>query len=111
MENIVAIDCQEIKDWESFHNVFSSTFGFPDFYGRNMDAWIDCMSSLSDPDEGMTKVCCKKGHVVTLDLKNIKDLKERDPEIYDSIIECVAFVNYRLIENGEAPVLALSYEI
>src|SRR5688572_7987636 len=45
MSNIVIkIDTQRITDWKSFHNLFAEVFGFPGFYGRNMDAWIDCMS-------------------------------------------------------------------
>ena len=31
-------------DWESFHTVSAEVFGFPEFYGRNMNAWIDCLS-------------------------------------------------------------------
>lgn len=43
---IVDIPAHEITDWDSFHDVFKRVFGFPDFYGRNMDAWIDCMTDL-----------------------------------------------------------------
>lgn len=110
MENIVEIDCSEIRDWESFHNVFSRSLGFPNFYGRNMDAWIDCMSSLSAPEDGMSKITCAKGAVVTLNLKSMKSLKQRCPEIHEALIECTAFVNYRLIEVGLPPVLALAYK-
>ncbi|WP_417704380.1 barstar family protein [Rheinheimera aquimaris] len=110
MENIVEIDCSSIKDWDSFHNVFSQSMGFPSFYGRNMDAWIDCMSSLSEPEDGMSKIHCDKGSVVTLSLKNMKWLKQSCPEIHEALLECAAFVNYRLIEVGEPPVLVLSYE-
>ena len=35
----IHIDTARIKDWDSFHNVFAEAFGFPGFYGRNMDAW------------------------------------------------------------------------
>ena len=33
-----------LKDWERFHDFFANTFEFPGYYGRNMDAWNDCMS-------------------------------------------------------------------
>lgn len=46
---VLAIQLDEIKDWPTFHDVFQRTLGFPDFYGRNMDAWIDCMTSLDAP--------------------------------------------------------------
>ena len=45
---MVKIDCSLIKDWESFHQCFREGFGFPAFYGNNMNAWIDCMSSLDE---------------------------------------------------------------
>lgn len=52
MQNtVIQIDTHLIKDWKSFHDVFSETFGFPKFYGRNIDAWNDCMSSLDAPEE------------------------------------------------------------
>ncbi|WP_206361205.1 barstar family protein, partial [Pseudomonas viridiflava] len=37
-------DANLISDWQTFHNVFAEQFGFPVFYGRNMDAWVDCLS-------------------------------------------------------------------
>ena len=38
------IDGKSLADWEKFHDFFASTFDFPDYYGRNMDVWNDCMS-------------------------------------------------------------------
>ena len=46
---MVFVDTTEIKDWQSFHQIFSQTFGFPAFYGNNMDALIDCLSYLDEP--------------------------------------------------------------
>lgn len=106
---IVRIDARKIADWESFHDVFAEEMGFPDFYGRNMDAWIDCLTSLDVPDDGMTSVHAPKGGMLTLHLDHIGDLANRCPDIYDAIVECSAFVNYRRIEADEEPVLALSY--
>lgn len=109
--SLAKIDCEKIKDWESFHDEFNNVFGFPDFYGRNMNAWIDCMSSLSEPDEGMTQIHCDKGKVVTIELENVREFKSRCPEQYDALIECTAFVNWRLIETGQQPVLSLSFNM
>jgi hypothetical protein len=41
-----------INDWHSFHEVSKEVFGFPSFYGMNMDAWIDCLTYL---DDGMSR--------------------------------------------------------
>jgi RNAse (barnase) inhibitor barstar len=106
---IVRIKTQSITDWSSFHNVFAQTFGFPDYYGRNMDAWIDCMTYLNDPEGTDTAIQAKPGEVVVLHLEHVVDFRKRCPAIYDAIIECSAFVNYRQIETGNDPVLALSF--
>lgn len=106
---LVRIDTTRIRDWASFHDVFSETFGFPDFYGRNMDAWIDCMTSLDDPAAGMSTIHAPKGGVLTLQLDGVDGFAERCPEQYRAVIDCCAFVNWRRIEVGEPAVLALSY--
>lgn len=105
----VKIDCSRIRDWESFHAVFAEAFGFPSFYGRNMNAWIDCLSSLDVPEDGMTNVHCAPGSVVTIQLQNVGEFRERYPEGYAAIIECSAFVNWRRSETKRASVLALSF--
>ena len=109
--SLVTLDCDNITDWFSFHNEFARVFGFPDFYGRNMDAWIDCMTSLDAPDDMMSTVHCAPNSVMTIELKNSKSFKKRCPEQYDAVIECAAFVNWRRIEVGESAVLALSFHL
>jgi len=110
MQNIVVpIDTARITDWESFHDLFAEVFGFPEFYGRNMDAWNDCMSSLDTPEDGMTKIHIHSGNVVVLQIENIKDFSIRCPEQYAAIIECSAFVNYRRIIKGLDPLLSLAF--
>jgi RNAse (barnase) inhibitor barstar len=106
---LVKVDTREIKDWETFHDVFCKLFGFPGFYGRNMNAWIDCMSDLDEPETLMTSVHVKPGEVLVLHLDHVDELLQRFPEAYNAIIESSAFVNYRKIEVGEPPVLALSF--
>ena len=64
-------DCNNIRDWDSFHEEFARVYGFPDFYGRNMNAWIDCLTSLDAPEDGISSVHCEPGSVVTLELANV----------------------------------------
>ena len=64
---VIALDTGRITDRDTFHTVFAEAFGFPDFYGRNMNAWIDCITCLDDPDAGMTTVhALPRGMVSTL---------------------------------------------
>ena len=105
------IHARNIRDWDSFHDEFDRVFGFPDFYGRNMDAWIDCLTSLDCADDGMTSIHVKPGGVLTLEIADAEYLKKECPEKYDALIECAAFVNWRRMERRNAPVVALSFRV
>ena len=106
---VVTIDTRQILDWDSFHTVFAEAFGFPDYYGRNMDAWIDCLTHLNDPGGSDTRVKAEPGGVVVLQLEYMCEFAKRCPELYAAIVECAAFVNYRLVETGQPPTLALAW--
>lgn len=107
--NIVTLDCRRIHDWGSFHHVFAEVFGFPDFYGRNMSAWIDCMADLDDSGTGMTRITVPSGAVLTLRLESVDDFATRCREQYVALLECTAFVNFRRIGQGQNAVLALAF--
>ncbi|MEL7023238.1 MAG: barstar family protein [Pseudomonadota bacterium] len=107
--SLAKIDCSRITDWPSFHDEFDRVFAFPDFYGRNMDAWNDCMTSIDTPDDGMTSIHCPPGGVLTIELENVDELAGDRVEFLEAIVDGVAFVNFRRIDVGEQPVLALSY--
>jgi hypothetical protein len=104
---IIKIPVDQINDWDSFHSVFQSTLGFPDFYGRNMDAWNDCMTYVDDPPSGMTSVSVREGEVLVLRIDGAPDFRHRCPEQSEALVECSAFVNFRRMERGAAPVIAL----
>lgn len=106
---IVRISGRQLADGRNFHEVFAEAFGFPDFYGKNMNAWIDCLSSLDRPEHGMTSIHAAKGGVVVLQIDDYRRLKNRRPDLLSAIVEGVAFVNWRRLEIGEPAVLALSY--
>lgn len=108
MQKTILVDGDLITDWESFHSLFARLLGFPDFYGRNMNAWIDCMSDLDDPNSGMTKVTLVPGEILILQVENVTQFKLRCPEICLALLEGLAFVNARRLESGEAAVLTLS---
>ncbi len=107
---VVRLDCGRITDWDSFHAVFAEVFGFPGFYGRNMNAWIDCMSYLDEPGAGMSAVGVPAGGVLTLQLDGVDEFAVRCPEQYAALIECAAFVNWRRSSRGEPGVLALAFQ-
>ena len=42
----VTIDCSEIQSKEDFHRAFAKSLHLPGFYGSNLDALHDCLTSL-----------------------------------------------------------------
>jgi RNAse (barnase) inhibitor barstar len=103
---IVRIDARRIHDSDTLHSVFAESLGFPAFYGRNMNAWIDCMSYLDNPDAGMTTVHGTASDPVVLHIEHINSLAN---ELYTEIVDCAAFVNWRRLENSEPAILCLSF--
>ncbi len=102
----VRLPTERIADWHSFHEVCREVFGFPDFYGMNMDAWIDCMSYLHE-DAGMTCFLLAEGEKMYIEVEAAQDFKSRLPEIYRGLRECSSFVNERYAEDGKPPALEL----
>lgn len=76
-----------------------------------MDAWIDCMTCLDEPNSGMTSVHVAPGDVVVLCISGVNDFRKRCSEIFDALVECSSFVNYRRIAKGAPAVLALSFYV
>ena len=105
---IIEIPTSSISDWRTFHDVFAQTLGFPEFYGRNMDAWIDCLT-YRDDDDGLSDIIVQGGDVLTLQLDEGTTFRNRCPDLHDAIVDGVAVVNLRRIEGGMRPIVALAY--
>lgn len=101
----VRIETKRIVDWPTFHQVFQEALGFPDFYGRNMDAWIDCLSCLGDGD-GMTRFSLQNEEMLSLQIEDTTDFVTRLPELFLKMVQCAAFVNAR---SSHDPRLALVF--
>jgi RNAse (barnase) inhibitor barstar len=105
--NMLTISGGEITDWDSFHDVLQRELGFPPFYGRNMNAWIDCMTSIDLPEDQMSKVTVTKGNVLVLRIEDFPEFSRRCPEQSKALLDCTALVNYRRVEVCETVVLTL----
>ncbi len=101
----VSLDTKQIEDWESFHLLCKEEFGFPDFYGMNMNAWIDCLSYIDDDGDRMSRFNLAKGEMLYIEVSDTKAFNSRLPEIFDALVECSAFVN----ERYESSVLSLVF--
>jgi len=96
-----------ISDWDSFHAQCAAVFGFPDFYGSNMNAWVDCLSYLRD-DDGMSRFVLKDREVLTIEVLHSDKLRQAVPEIIEELQFCVAMINERCEDYEEAATLKLS---
>lgn len=105
-EVTVVIDTREINDSSTFHEVFKERMGFPEFYGRNMDAWIDCMGCDDSPEAAMSTIRLKAGQKLILHLEHAVDFNRRCPELFNHLVDCTDFVNSR---RGQ-PVLFLKMD-
>lgn len=104
----ILIDTTKIVDWASFHQLFKDALGFPDFYGRNIDAWIDCLSHLHE-EVGLCNIKLINEEILQLHLTEIKDFNQRQPKILNEFIECTTFVNDRFIAAGQNPKLSIIF--
>ena len=107
----VNISGEAIVDAATFHGEFERALGFPGFYGRNMNAWIDCMSHIDDPKAGMSTVHVGHGQALTVAVKNAAAFKGNCPEVWFEFLESAAFVNWRRFERDEPPLLAVSAHV
>lgn len=109
---VVKLDGNKLTNWSAFHNFFARKFGFPDFYGRNMNAWIDCMSDLDHPEYGMTtKISLKEGECIVLSITHAEELKKHNSDIYEALIECSAHINLNRIQQGKQPFIYLAFQL
>jgi RNAse (barnase) inhibitor barstar len=102
----VTLDGERIKGWESFHSECELAFGFPEFYGRNMNAWVDCLSYLRDED-GMSKFRLEPDEILQIEVSKSGLLQQTMPEILEDLTFCVEAINERYEDYGELPALKL----
>lgn len=89
---IIELDFSKIKDVEHLYEVLAEKIGFPDSYGKNADAVIDCLFGLRYPEEGMTKISLDTTEKIIIQTKNITSAQQKTRETLMFIIE---FVNYK----------------
>lgn len=91
---------------KQLHSVLKEAFGFPDFYGNNFPALVDCWSSLRYPDDGMSTVVLG-GTEDQLELR-VDGLASCPEEVIRTLISAVEAVNARAELNGLDEVILLA---
>lgn len=97
ISNEIKIDLSSINSWDDFHNHFIENYNFPNYYGRNMDAWIDVMDEYYT---GLSLILIKNpGYTFSSD---------RNPYL-SALLDCTAFINYRRRTDKERSYFIVSF--
>jgi barstar (barnase inhibitor) len=102
----VIIDTTAIHDWDTLHAVCKEAFGFPDFYGRNGDAFIDCLNYLDEGDS-MSRFVLKPGETLTVEITDAYAFADRAPEQALALLAWIGAANEHHVEDGKAPMLLM----
>ena len=108
---IVKLDGEKLA--QDFHKYCAKVFGFPSFYGNNMNAWIDCIDDGIDNEnhEMVTKNYVLPGQSIVFYIENYSALK-KSKEILEDLTECVSFINKRRIlrRHVHVPIIYLVFD-
>ena len=103
------LDTRQINDWDSFHDMFTGLFGFSLSYSRTMDAWLEHISHLDDPNSGMTSFHLSSDEMVSLYVLDTAAFAKRCPEQSQALDEYLGPLNERAILRRGSPLLSLVY--
>jgi len=104
---LVEVPTQTIVDWESFHDVLARALRFPEYYGRNGDAFIDCLRDIVEGRDAAATLA--PGETLTVDLGDVAAFRERCPDQFGALVDWTAHVNADSIYYGEARRVALAF--
>lgn len=105
MDLKISVDLRSVKTTEQLHAELKEVFGFPDFYGHNYPALVDCWSSLRYPDDEMSAVVLEaKDDRLELSVDGLASCSEG---VIRTLISAVEAVNERARLNGLDEVIVL----
>ncbi|MCM0340387.1 barstar family protein [Bacteroides fragilis] len=89
---------------EDFHKEIKQKLGFPDFYGANVNALIDCMSSMRFPEERMSNITLDKDEILIIECKG---LSQSNIVVLNNFLISIEHVNQRELKRGNSPSIYL----
>lgn len=100
----LTIDFENTHTKDDLHNKMSELFGFPDFYGRNFDALIDCLSSLRIPEDELTSINISQDECILLRMAHVESLSA---ELAYDLFTVIQSVNQRGYYEDEKDTIRL----
>ena len=98
----IELDANEMLTWDAFHTHCQARLGFPAFYGRNLNAWIDCLTYV-EQDDGMSAIVLAPGESLDLLVRNGKNWGKAAPDVVAGFSDAVDPVNQRISAAGADP--------
>ncbi len=92
---VVTVDGAAMTTAAAMHAELARGFGFPAWYGHNLDALLDCLSSLDEP--GMSTLALAPGATVTL---AITAAAAMPASLYHALLDLIAAANDRVGATG-----------
>ena len=82
---LIILDCREIFAREDLHRRLAEGFDFPEWYGNNLDALHDCLTSMQEEAEIRLSHCdvleARLGAYWPRFLRALKHSKEENPRL------------------------------
>lgn len=98
---VVTVDGTAMTTADALHAELARGFGFPAWYGHNLDALLDCLSSLDEP--GMSALALGPDATVTLAITTADAMPA---PLYHALLDVVAAANQRVGATGPRLVVA-----
>lgn len=96
----IKLDFNKIVSIEDLHKELKEKMGFPDFYGGNVNALIDCLSSMRYPEDGMCKTTLRNEEVLLIEAAR---LSQSNVVILNNLLIAIEHVNNRELDKGRGP--------
>ena len=98
------IDFKDVDTLDKMHEKLKQAFGFPDFYGANFNALIDCLSGIRYPEYEMSELTIGEDEILSLTIKNFP---YDDESIIKTFFVAIRWVNDKSIRHEGSPSIHL----
>ena len=80
----------EWKSPQAFHADAQRVLGFPDYYGKNLASWVDCLPELAVPDQGGMLLVFRRYDVFA----------KAEPNLAQTILDSIESTSRRFLLTG-----------